>query len=1413
MSKTQSRSESAQPNIRWHAGHIAQSKLLPVWVRCALACVVAALFVSAGVSHRVMADGGALDPTFNGTGTVTANFGGEDEAYAVAIQPDGRVVVVGTTHTNNQTDYKIALARYNPDGTLDQHFGNGGKVIGPAGDGFAVAIQPDGKILTSGFGAGDVTRFNSDGSLDTSFGSGGRSGHLVYPYTMILQPDGKILVGGYLIVSYHNTDYAVGRFNSDGTVDTSFGNGGKVTTEFYQGHDEIHALALEPDGKIVAAGQSTWGGSNYFATLARYDGSGSLDTSFGNQGKVTIDFSPNQGNKYHRLYAVAIQPDDKILAAGATRHYDDRDSFAIARFNKDGSPDATFGSGGQVTTKILGNTAAGSSLALQPDGKFFVGGYVSAGGYFTLDKSFALARYNVNGSLDTSFGLSNSGQVVTHIYGHQDSISGIALQPDGKVVAAGNAAGTDEGNGFYGDFDFALARYLVTGANPTPTPTPIPTPTPACTNFSISPASRSFAADGGNAFINVDTESYCTWTAQSNAAWLTVTSLVFDPYYGGGTVYYSVAPYTGTAPRTGTISIGTQTFTVYQGAEALQGAPDIVWIGTGHTAGANAVAFSPDGQLLASASNDHTVKLWRVADGALLTTLTGFFDPATSVAFSHNGQMLAAGSINSGVIKVWHVSDWSLLSTLTTSSYLKADVAFSPDDTRLAVASNGLELWNTSSWQKAAILEGGFTVVYSPDGQFLAAGVGYEGAKLYQLSNGFTRLLDHRDRVNSVAFTSDSQTLATGSDDQSVSLWQVANGSQVFNLNGPSGFVKGVAFSPDGQIILAGGQDLLASRGTLLFWRVADGALMRTYIGQTSAGVLAVQYSPNGALYAYARADGVVVVARNPFSPCAQATITPTSQTFTASGGDGQINISSATGCNWTAVASADWITINIGLSGNGNSTLTYTVAANTDAAPRSATLSVAGQTFNVTQDGLTTHNITGRVTDAQGNPLDGATLNMTGTRAAAITTDGNGNYSFASLPADGGYTLTPVYPGFAFSPQSRSINNMSGDMTADFTVTQAAPAPLLISEFRLRGSAGSQDEFIELYNNTNQPLTIATNDGSAGWTLAKPDAIGTGAAVLCVIPNGTTIPARGHYLVGNNSAGDGYSLSVALDQTYSTDVGDAAGIALFSTALPAHLTLAYRLDAAGFAGQTGSATTLYWEGAGLPSASGAAQTSAQSAYVRRQTTGTPQDTGDNAQDFVLISTTGMVGGAQAVLGAPGPENAASPSQRNAQLKASLIDPQASSTAAPNRVRDVTPVTNGAQGTLTVRRKFTNKTGAPVTALRFRIIDITTLNTPNPGGAQADLRALDAVDVLVQTTGGAAVLVKGTTLAAPAQPNGGGLNSALVVQLPGGALANGASLNVQFVLGVEQGGSFRFLVNVEALTGGAAANPQKVRGK
>lgn len=369
-------------------------------------------------------------------------------------------------------------------------------------------------------------------------------------------------------------------------------------------------------------------------------------------------------------------------------------------------------------------------------------------------------------------------------------------------------------------------------------------------------------------------------------------------------------------------------------------------------------------------------------------------------------------------------------------------------------------------------------------------------------------------------------------------------------------------------------------------------------------------------------------------------------------------------------------------------------------------------------------------------------------------------------------------------------------------------PTGLIISEFRWRGANGVNDEFIEFYNNTDQNISICTTDGSNGWALVSSDGI-----VRFVIPVNTVIPARAHFL----AVGSGYGLAnyAAGNLSYVPDTPDNLGLALFNNASAINFTVSNRLDAVGF---STTSNGLYREGTGLPALM---STNGQYSFVRKLTSGFPQDTGDNAADFSFIATDGGNYGVIAILGAPGPEGLNSPLQQNAQLPATVIDPAVSANVAPNRVRDTTAIgPNAAAGTLTIRRKLTNNTNGAVTRLRVRIVDITTLNTPGyvAGGTQADMRALSSNDLTVTLSNGTQVLVRGTTLETPpTQSNGGGLNTSLGVfaYSLSQPLAPGASTNVQFMLGVQQSGTFRFFMNVEAdsnalptaITGGPYSGP------
>ena len=256
---------------------------------------LALALVAAALPGAAVAAPGALDPTFGTSGEVTTDFGGSDSAQAVAIQSDGKIVAAGGTFSFPSGDF--AVARYNVDGSLDPTFGSGGKVTTDFG-GFdaasAVVIQPDGRIVAAGrSGGGDfaLARYNADGSLDPTFGSGGKvttdfGGGFDAAFGVALQTDGKIIAVGQGASSF---DFALARYNADGSLDPTFGSGGKVTTDFTGGFEDAIAVAIQLDGRIVVTGQTFSGGFQKFA-LARYNADGSLDTSFGSGGIVTTNF-------------------------------------------------------------------------------------------------------------------------------------------------------------------------------------------------------------------------------------------------------------------------------------------------------------------------------------------------------------------------------------------------------------------------------------------------------------------------------------------------------------------------------------------------------------------------------------------------------------------------------------------------------------------------------------------------------------------------------------------------------------------------------------------------------------------------------------------------------------------------------------------------------------------------------------------------------------------------------------------------------------------------------------------------------------------------------------------------------------------------------------------------------------------
>ena len=422
--------------------HLKKSTTMQKLTKHARALLALAIMLAPTLSSAQEAPG-TLDASF-GTGGKLTGAGG-----AIAVQQDGKIVAAGG-----------GLARYNPNGTLDDTFGTGGKVT-PAQGASAIAIQTDGKIVTAGTIVNSsnyiadfaVARYNSNGTLDDTFGTGGKvttdfAGVSANAYSIAIQRDGKIVVTGEANVD-GGEDFALARYNPNGTPDTSFGNDGTVVTDFgtfAQGFSwaEGSSVAVQADGKIVTAGFA-YMNSGFDIALARYNSDGTLDATFGEGGRVTTDLSRND-----RASSVALQADGKIVVAGQAvgRAFD----FALVRYNGNGMLDATFGTDGKVLTDFADLTGmafsseAALSLAIRLDGKMVVAGrtWVDTG------YDWAVARYNSDGTLDTSFG--TGGKVTTDFAGDSDEAYFVAVQPDGKTVVSGYATINNE-------LVAALARY------------------------------------------------------------------------------------------------------------------------------------------------------------------------------------------------------------------------------------------------------------------------------------------------------------------------------------------------------------------------------------------------------------------------------------------------------------------------------------------------------------------------------------------------------------------------------------------------------------------------------------------------------------------------------------------------------------------------------------------------------------------------------------------------------------------------------------------------------------------------------------------------------------------------------------------------------------------------------------------
>ncbi len=421
-------------------------------VRRALPFVLAAALIL-GPAIPAHAAAGDPDPGFGAGGEAFAGFPGRDEAgHAVAVAANGKVIVAGTSESGA---FDVEVMRFTTGGVLDNTFDGDGirkTSFGGTDHGRAVAIQPDGKVVVAGYSLNPapnssaiVARYTTTGAFDASFSGDGKK-VVNWPgvtqsgaYGVAIQADGKIVLAGFALPG----DFAVARLNPNGTYDNTFDGDGRVTIDIGP-NDTAFAVAIQDDQKIVVAGNAIADDASAVRFgVARLNTDGTLDGSFSGDGVLRTPFS---GEDAYAL-GVAVQGDGKIVAAGLVTSATATD-FALVRYNANGALDTSFAVGGKRSTSFDQNDSA-NGVAIQGDGKIVAGGATYDGS----DTDFALARYTTGGNLDAGFGV---GGKVTTGFGAPDFADGVAISPvDGKIVLAGGTlAGPDPSN-------FAVVRYLV----------------------------------------------------------------------------------------------------------------------------------------------------------------------------------------------------------------------------------------------------------------------------------------------------------------------------------------------------------------------------------------------------------------------------------------------------------------------------------------------------------------------------------------------------------------------------------------------------------------------------------------------------------------------------------------------------------------------------------------------------------------------------------------------------------------------------------------------------------------------------------------------------------------------------------------------------------------------------------------
>lgn len=414
-------------------------------------------FVSLTAVMNAQGTAGILDPTFNNTGTMVINLDQFDLYQDIKVQPDGKILAVGTSMTPAYTSY-LVLSRFLQDGTMDESFGQNGHFTygtNPETMAYNCLVKPDGKILIGGHTTDYsnwqmlVIQLLADGTPDPDFGNSGISlldlgaGEEIIS-DIELQQDGKILVSGYLQNAQYLNAPVIVRLLETGGLDPNFGNSGIATIPVSESDNDFTAISIQPDGKIVAAGHIQNGMSWFSLLLARFDENGILDTGYGTEGFINM----NLNNVDDEFFDLEITPENEAILCGFTVFQADYSyHLLVMKFDENGQTASEFGVSGLV---VLGDTpySFGDDLVIQPDGRIVIAG--CTGNLLPADNDWAIWRLEPNGSPDLTFG--SNGLTTTDFFGNPDEALGLALY-NNKIMVAGKTRNASN------QLDFALARY------------------------------------------------------------------------------------------------------------------------------------------------------------------------------------------------------------------------------------------------------------------------------------------------------------------------------------------------------------------------------------------------------------------------------------------------------------------------------------------------------------------------------------------------------------------------------------------------------------------------------------------------------------------------------------------------------------------------------------------------------------------------------------------------------------------------------------------------------------------------------------------------------------------------------------------------------------------------------------------